>query len=141
MRRRVLATSGMVALLALPAIGAAQPTRFTFDMTLAPKERNTFTLGTFPQGEFAYTLRAASDGTKSFTVTQQRNRGVRFPVLVVPGPLASGCQGAAGSLFCSGITAPVTPKGRTWTIRVRNRDSRPLLVTMTIRFRPVPHAG
>ncbi len=143
MRTRHLAVAAAaVAAVALPAIAQAQPNRFTFEMKLDPLERNTFTLGTFPRGEFAFRVRASSDGDKNFTITQQRNGGVKFPVLAVPSTAANGaCEGAAGSLFCSGITTPVTPAGRTWTFRVRNRGDRPLLVTLTITWRRVVSAG
>lgn len=141
MRIRSL-TLTSIAVLALPAIAQAQPNRFTYVMTLNPLERNTFTLGTFPQGEFAFKVRASSDGDKNFTLTQQRNGGTKFAVLVVPSTFANGaCEGAAGSLFCSGITTPVTPAGKTWTIRMRNRGDRPLSVTLTITWRKVPNAG
>ena len=142
MHMRRLAVAAAVGALAVPALGQAQPNRFTFDMRLDPGERNTFTLGPFPRGEFAFRFRASSDGAKSFTITQQRNGGVRFPVFVTPGsPTAGVCGGAAGSLYCAGITTPVTPRGRTWTIRVRNRDSRPLSMTLTIVWRRVTSAG
>lgn len=141
MRSRYLALPVLAAII-VPAVAQAQPNKFTFDMTLNPLERNTFTLGTFPRGEFAFKVRASSDGEKNFTITQQRNGGVKFPVLVAPGPIANGaCEGAAGSLFCSGITTPVTPAGRTWTFRVRNRGDRPLAVTLTITWRKVTSAG
>lgn len=141
MRIRSL-TLTSIAVLALPAIAQAQPNKFTYSMTLDPLERNTFTLGTFPQGEFAFKVRASSDGDKNFTLTQQRNGGTKFAVLVVPSTFANGaCEGAAGSLFCSGITTPVTPAGKTWTIRMRNRGDRPLSVTLTITWRKVPNAG
>lgn len=141
MRIRSL-TLTSIAVLALPAFAQAQPNKFTYSMTLNPLERNTFTLGTFPQGEFAFKVRASSDGDKNFTLTQQRNGGTKFAVLVVPSTFANGaCEGAAGSLFCSGITTPVTPAGKTWTIRMRNRGDRPLSVTLTITWRKVPNAG
>lgn len=142
MRSRRVLSIAAVAALALPAIGQSQPTRFTYQMTLDPLERNTFTIGRMPKGEFAFSLRASSDGEKSLTLTQQRNGGVKFPVLVLPGGASSsGCEGAAGTIFCSGITTPVTPAGRTWTFRVRNRSSRPMLVTLTITWRKVTSAG
>src|ERR1700694_3980972 len=117
MRIRLL-TLTSVAVLAIPAIAQAQPSKFTFDMTLNPLERNTFTLGTFPKGEFTIKVRASSDGAKNFTLTQQRNGVPKFVGLAVPSPFAGdSCQGAAGSLFCSGITTPVTPAGKRWTFR------------------------
>ena len=141
MRIRSL-TLTSIAILTLPTVAHGQPNRFTYDMTLDPLERNTFTLGTFPKGEFAFTLRASSDGEKNFTVTQQRNGGPKFAVLVSPSAIAqTGCEGAAGSLFCSGITTPATPAGKFWTFRVRNRGDRQLSVTMTITWRKVTNAG
>lgn len=141
MRRRSLALVALAAV-AVPSAASAQPNTFTFEMTLDPLERNTFTLGTFSRGEFAFNVRASSDGAKDFTLTQQRNGGVKFPVLVAPGPIATdACEGAAGSLICSGITTPVTPKGKTWTFRMRNRGDRPLFVTLKITWRKVASAG
>lgn len=141
MRTRTLALISVVAL-AAPAVSQAQPNTFTYEMTLDPLERNTFTVGTFPKGEFAFNVRASSDGAKDFTLTQQRNGGPKFLVLAAPGPIANGaCEGAAGSLFCSGITTPVTPAGKTWTFRMRNRGDRPLSVTLKITWRKVGSAG
>lgn len=141
MRRRSLVFATLIAA-AIPSVASAQPTTFTYEMTLDPLERNTFTLGTFPQGEFAFTVKVSSDGAKDFTLTQQRNGGAKVPVLVAPGPVATdACQGAVGTLVCSGITTPVTPKGKTWTFRMRNRGDRPLSVTLTIKWRKVANAG
>ena len=141
MRRRCIALIALTAVTA-PAVASAQPSTFTYEMTLDPLERNTFTLGTFPKGEFAFTVKVSSDGAKDFTLTQQRNGGVKFPVLVAPGPIATdACQGAAGTLVCTGITTPVTPKGKTWTFRMRNRSDRPMSVTLTIKWRKVASAG
>jgi hypothetical protein len=140
--KALLLTLTSTAVLALPALAQAQPNTFTYQMTLDPLERNTFTLGTFPKGEFAFDIRASSDGAKDFTLTQQRNGGTKFLVLAAPGPVADGaCEGAAGSLFCTGITTPVTPTGKTWTFRMRNRGDRPLSVTLKITWRKVPSAG
>lgn len=137
-RRLVVATAAM---LALAGIAQAQPTTFTFETNLDPLERGTFTLGTFPRGEFGFKLRASSDGDKNFTLTQQRTGGPKFAVLAAPGAIAdTACQGAAGSLFCSGITTPATPAGATWTFRVRNRGDRPLSIILTITFRKVSGA-
>jgi len=131
-----------IASVALPALAGSQPTRFTYRMTLDPLERNTFAIGRVPRGEFAFTLRASSDGDKNLTLTQQRNGGARFPVLVLPGGAGSdGCEGAAGTLVCTGITTPATPAGKTWTFRVRNRSARPMSVTLTIAWRKVAAAG
>jgi len=141
MRIRLLAICAAAAL-AAPALAQAQPSRFQLVTTVAPGGRAALTIGTVPKGEFAFSLRAASDGTKDFRLTQQRNGGTRFTVLRAPGPIADdACQGAAGSLICSGITTPAAPGGRRWTFALTNSGDRPLSITLRIRWRPVPNAG
>ena len=65
-------------------------------------------IGKVPQGEFAFALRAASDGEKRFRLTQQRNGGSQFTVLC--GAERPGDQRLPGrrpgSLICTGITTP-----------------------------------
>jgi len=141
-RRRALTALCLAAALAVPALASAQPSRFGMVTTIAPGDRAELSVGAVPRGEFAFTLRAASDADRRFTLTQKRNGGSRFVVLRAPGPMVSQtCQGAAGSLVCSGITTPATPAGRTWTFRVLNSGSRPLSVTLSIVHRKVTSAG
>jgi hypothetical protein len=139
-RIRLLALCA-VAALAAPALAQAQPNVIRLRTTVAPGGAAILSAGTFPQGEFAFRLRAGSDGAKAFTLTQQRNGGTRFNVLKIPGPMASACQGAAGSLICSGITTPATPAGRTWTFRLTNASARPLSIDLRIAWRAVGYAG
>jgi hypothetical protein len=140
-RARLVIAAAVACAVALPALAQAQPSRFRLETTIAPGQRATLSVGTVPRGEFAFRLRASSDGEKRFTLTQKRAGRAAFTVLRVPGPMASACQGAAGSLFCSGITTPATPGGRTWTFRLRNGGDRPLGVTLTITHRRVASAG
>lgn len=140
MRIRLLALCVAAAVVA-PAVAQAQPNVIRLQTTVAPGGAATLSAGTFPKGEFAFRLRAGSDGAKVFTLTQQRNGGTRFNVLKIPGPLSSACQGAAGSLICSGITTPATPAGRTWTFRLTNASARPLSIDLRIAWRPVHNAG
>jgi hypothetical protein len=141
MRTRFLTACAVAALLA-PAVAQAQPNGYRLVTTVAPGQRASLTIGTVPKGEFRFSLRAASDGVKRFTLTQQRNGGPRFTVLKAPGPMANAaCQGAAGSLICSGITTPVTPAGRRWTFVLTNASNRPLSITLAITWRAVASAG
>ena len=143
MRARTIAAAAIAAVaLAAPALAQGQPNQHRLDVTVRPGEFASLTFGTVPQGEFRFRLRASSDGDKTLTLTQKRDTGTRFTVLKVPSATASGaCQGAAGSLFCSGISTPATPAGHSWNFRVRNRSDRPMSITLTIRWRPVPSAG
>ena len=109
--------------------------------TVAPGDRATMTIGTVPTGEFAFSLRAARDGAKAFRLTQKRNGGTAFTVVRSSGPTASACEGAAGSLICTGITTPATPGGRRWTFALANSGDGPLSITLKITWRPVPNAG
>jgi hypothetical protein len=130
------------AAIAAPTVAAAQPNRFQLDVQVAPHKVAALKIGTVPQGEFAFALRAASDGEKRFRLTQQRNGGSAFTVLAAPSAqAASACQGAAGSLICTGITTPATPGNRTWTFRLRNQSNRPLSITLTIVWRRIASAG
>lgn len=45
--------------------------------TIAPGGRATLTIGTVRKGEFAFRIRASSDGVKRFTLTHKRNGGDR----------------------------------------------------------------
>jgi hypothetical protein len=135
MRARFLAVCA-AAVLVVPALAEAQPNRFRLETRVAPGERAALTVGTVPLGQFAFGLRASSDGEKRLVVTQQRNGGRRFTVLSLPGnPPEGGCQGAAGSIFCTGITTPASPGGRTWTFRVSNRSDRPMTIALTIGWK------
>jgi hypothetical protein len=139
-RTRILALCA-AGLLAAPAAALAQPSVVRVQSAVQPGATLTLSIGTVPRGEFAFRLRAGSDGLKKFTLTQQRNGGKRFTVLRVPGRLAAGCQGAAGSIICEKLTTPATPGGRTWTFRLHNASSRPLSVDLRIAWRRVRSAG
>jgi hypothetical protein len=128
-------------LLAAPAAALAQPNAVRVQSTVQPGATLALTIGKVPRGEFAFRLRAGSDSVKRFTLTQQRNGGKRFTVLRVPGPLASGCQGAAGSIICEKLTSPAAPGGRTWTFRLRNGSDRPLSVDLRVAWHRLRSAG
>jgi hypothetical protein len=139
-RTRILALCA-AGLLAAPAAALAQPNAVRVQSTVQPGATLTLTIGKVPRGEFAFRLRAGSDSVKRFTLTQQRNGGKRFTVLRVPGPLASGCQGAAGSIICEKLTSPAAPGGRTWTFRLRNGSDRPLSVDLRVAWHRLRSAG
>ena len=141
MRVRLPAACAALVLLA-PAVAQAQPNTFTLLTSVAPGKRATLTIGTVPKGEFAFGVRVSSDGAKTFRLTQQRNGGTRFTVIRAPGPIADdACQGAAGTLGCTGITTPATPGGKRWTFVFTNQSNRPMDLRLTIRWRPVTSAG
>jgi hypothetical protein len=137
MRARVLTIGAAAALAALPAAGLAQPTTFSLSTKVGARQSAALTIGTVPRGEFAFNVHASSDGLKRLRLTQQRNGGRRFTVLRLPGPQVSACQGAAGSVFCSGITTPATPGGHRWTFRFSNLSGRPMSLQLRIRWRRV----
>ena len=141
MRVRLPVACAALALLA-PAVAQAQPNTFRLTTSVAAGKRVALTVGTVPRGEFAFGVRVSSDGAKTFKLTQQRNGGTRFTVLKAPGPIADhACQGAAGTLGCTGITTPATPGGRRWTFVFTNQSNRPMNLRLTIRWRPVTSAG
>ena len=130
------------AALAAPVVAAAQPTRYQVDAQLDPGERVALTIGKAPKGEFRFSLRASSDGEKRFGLTQQRGVAPRFAVLSYPSALANGvCEGAAGSVFCNGISTPAPIAGSTYTFRFKNKGNRPLSITLTIVWRRIASAG
>ena len=140
MKRFLVATAAAV--LAAPIAAHAQPTRFQIEATLNPGERAALTIGTVPRGEFRFSLQASSDGVKRFGLTQQRGVAPRFAVLNVPSAFAdSACEGAAGSVFCNGISTPAPIAGSTYTFRLRNKGDRPLNITLTIIWRRIGSAG
>ena len=140
MRRFLVATAAAV--LAAPIVAHAQPTRFQIDTTLQPGERAALTIGKVPRGEFRFALRASSDGEKRFGLTQQRGLSPRFAVLNVPSTFAdSACEGAAGSVFCNGVSTPAPIAGSTYTFRLKNKGNRPLNITLTIVWRKVGSAA
>ena len=142
MRARMLVVGALAAALAVPALAEGQPNRYQLATTISPGATADLTIGKLPRGELAFRLRAASDGEKILRLTQKRDTGTRFTVLRIPSAAAgSACQGAAGSVFCSGITTPATPAGHSWNFRVRNGSNRPMSITLTITWRPVPSAG
>ena len=140
MKRFLVAVAA--AAFAAPMAAHAQPTRFQIDTTIDPGERVALTIGKVPRGEFRFSLRASSDGEKRFGLTQQRGVAPRFAVLNVPSPSAdSACQGAAGSVFCNGISTPAPIAGSTYTFRLKNKGNRPLSITLTIIWRRIASAG
>jgi hypothetical protein len=142
MRARMLVVGALTVALAIPALAQGQPNRYQLVTTIPAGKTADLTVGTLPTGELAFGLRASSDGEKILRLTQKRDNGTRFTVLRIPSATAaSACQGAAGSVICSGITTPATPAGHRWNFRVRNGSNRPMSITLTIRWRPVPSAG
>jgi hypothetical protein len=142
--RWLLIAAAAVVAVATTATAAttAHPNRFQLGVQVAPHHVAALKIGKVPKGEFAFALRAASDGEKRFRLTQQRNGGSQFTVLSAPSAqAASACQGAAGSLICTGITTPATPSNRTWTFRLRNQSGRPMDITLTIVWRSITSAG
>ena len=90
MRVRTIAAVAVSAALALPALAQAQPNRHRIDASLAPGKVLSLSFGTVPQGEFAFSLRAASDGDKRLILTQQRDTSpTSFRVLTLPSPQAA----------------------------------------------------
>jgi hypothetical protein len=140
MRVRTIAAGAALALLA-PAVAQAQPNTFVLSSSVRAHHGATLVIGTVPKGEFSFVVRVSSDGAKDFKLTQQRNGGTRFTVLQSPSAPAGACQGAAGTLQCSGITTPATPGGKKWTFAFTNRSNRPMDLKLTIRWRPVTSAG
>ncbi|MCB0881802.1 MAG: hypothetical protein KDC33_06240 [Thermoleophilia bacterium] len=117
-------------LLATPAVAF---TARLNGQVIPPKRAATLTVTTPAAGQFAYWLRASSDGQKRLRLVQRRGTSA-FTVLRVPGSLAGEvCEGAAGSLYCTGFTAPA-PRRATYRIRVFNDASRPLTVTLRLTF-------
>ena len=140
MKRFLVAAAAAV--LAAPIAAHAQPTRFQIEATLSPGARAALTIGKVPRGEFRFSLQASSDGEKRFGLTQQRGVAPRFAVLNVPSAFAdSACEGAAGSVFCNGISTPAPIAGSTYTFRLRNKGDRPLNITLTIIWRRIGSAG
>lgn len=141
MRRQIPLACAALTLLA-PAAAQAQPSTFGLSTSVRAHHTATLTIGTVPQGEFAFAVRVSSDGAKNFRLTQRRNGGSPFTVLESPGATPDGtCGGAAGTLDCTGISTPATPGGARWTFAFRNRSSRPMELRLVIRWRPVTSAG
>ncbi|MEZ5099110.1 MAG: hypothetical protein R3C15_04780 [Thermoleophilia bacterium] len=139
MRLRHLVAVAVAGALVAPAAAQAQPNRYELKLTLRPGQQASMTIGTVPRGEFAFFLRASSDGEKAVTVRQRANGAAAFVVLdTVNRP--DDCEGAAGSVFCSDVTAPATPAGKRWTFTVKSTGSRPTSITLRITFRKVANA-
>jgi hypothetical protein len=142
MRAAPLVAGVLVA--AVAAAGASaqgQPNRFTLGVSLDQGESATLTVGPVAQGEFAFRLRASSDDAKIVRVTQRRAGGRAFTVIGTdPAPKGT-CGGAAGSIYCSGITTPAMPGGRAWTFTVRSDGPRPTSIVLTVTWRKVTSAG
>jgi hypothetical protein len=142
MRVPFLAACAALSLVVAPALGQARPDTFRLTTGVAAGARVSLAIGKVPRGEFAFGVRVSSDGAKRFRLTQQRTGGARFTVLRSPGAVAGGsCEGAAGSLFCGGITTPATPGGHRWTFVFTNSSSRPMSLRLTIHWRAVASAG
>src|SRR5262249_885277 len=137
-----LLLAAAVAALALPLLAGGQPTRFQLRATIAPGQDATLAVGTVPRGEFVFAVPPGGHGLKRPLVTHRPPGGGPVTGFRLPGDAPKArCQGAAGTIGCTGITTPATPGGRTWTFRVSNRSRRPTLVTLTVVWRRVASAG
>ena len=134
-----VAVSALAAGLLLPAVAAAEPSAYRVETTLAPGAQVALQVGRFPRiGEFRFRLRVSSDDEKRFTLTQRRIGGTAFTVIdASSGVVPEACQGAAGSVFCTGITTPETPAGSRWRFVLRNLGARPATVDLRISWRAV----
>ncbi len=133
--KRVLSACALAVVAATGASAAPSPTKL--EMTLQPGQRLVMTLGQVPKGEFAFSLRGSSDGVKNFVLSQQRIGSSRFKVI---DSKTTPCDGAAGSLYCTGITTPAPVKLGAYIFRVRNLGNRPLSVTLKISWRKITSA-
>lgn len=135
---RIAVVAGVAA--AAAAVTASPAAAFVARLNgqrVPPGKAATLTVSTPAPGEFAYSLRASSDGPKRLRLTLRRPGARPFVVLSLPGATGDDlCEGAAGSVFCGGFTTPAPVKG-TNVIRVINRSSRPMTVTLRVTFRRV----
>lgn len=138
MRLRHLAAVAGAALV-VPAAAQAQPNRYELKLTLRPGQQASMTIGTVPQGEFRFFLRASSDDEKRVTVKQKRQGAAATLVFDTVGRPGD-CEGAAGSLFCSDVTVPAAPGGKRWTFTVKSTGPRPTSITLRVTFRRIPNA-
>ena len=119
----------------------AQPNRFQLDVQVAPHRVAALKIGKVPGASSPSrcarraTERSASGSPSSATAGRSSRCSRRRA------QAASACQGAAGSLICTGITTPATPANRTWTFRLRNQSGRPMDITLTIVWRSISSAG
>lgn len=129
-------TLGAVAAACLAATPGAAFTARLNGQVIPPGKAATLTVSTPAPGEFAYWLKASSDGDKRLRVVQRRGASA-FTVMRMPGPVARDtCEGAAGSVVCSGFTTPA-PRRATYVIRVFNDSARPMKVSVRVTFRRV----
>ena len=63
------AAAAAVAASTAATAATAQPNRFQLDVQVAPHRVAALKIGKVPRGEFAFALRAASDGEKRFRLT------------------------------------------------------------------------
>lgn len=122
---------------AAPAVAAPTPTRTS--ITLQPGQRLVLTMEQVPRGEFSFSLRASGDGEKNFALTQQRAGFARFRVLDAA---SAACDGAAGTLFCTGVTTPAPALRTAYTFRVKNLSATsPVTINLRIAWRKITSAG
>ncbi len=134
----LIASAAVCTLAATPAV--ALQARLS-SVEVAPKKSATLTLRAPSMGQFSFWLRAASDGDKRLTLTQRRGTATPFTVMTVPGKMSGDiCQGAAGSIYCTGFQTPAPVKA-TYTFRLTNRSTRPMTITLRVTFKKITSAG
>jgi len=134
MKRTICSALAVAAVAAGTASAAPTPTQL--EVVLQPGQRVAMTMSQVPKGEFLFFLKASSDGAKKFVLSQQRVGATRFKVL----DGASGCDGAAGSLFCSNVTTPAPATTGSYIFRLTNLSGRPMAMTLKISWRKVTSA-
>lgn len=136
MKRMLLGSIALAGTLAVTGSAAPSPTKVR--LTLQPGQNIALTMERVPRGQFAFALRASSDGVKHFVLTQQRVGRTRFKVLDAS---SSACEGAAGTLYCTNVTTPAPAARAAYVFRVRNLGDGPLSVTLRVTWTKVTSAG
>ncbi|MFN8111165.1 MAG: hypothetical protein U0Y82_15195 [Thermoleophilia bacterium] len=138
---RLLAAAAAATLITAAGAAAAAPARLHVHTTIRPGDTTTISGGPVAKGEFGFALRAPSDGAKDFVLTQRDGHAKPFTVVAMPGTTGTACEGAAGSVYCTGITTPAPASSGNYTFALRNRGNRPLIISLTITWRRVTSAG
>jgi hypothetical protein len=139
MRRLVLVTAALVAVLVPASALAATTAKVFFEDSVPSGSSSSVTIVTHRSASFRVLLRVPTAGkARLFLFGKHAPKGGSLIHTSNTSPNSSGCQGAAGSFYCKASFEPL-PKGTytwriTWVSTVQQGPKQPAHIELTVRW-------